>query len=191
MAVWNNGTWNSGLLWGPAAQPAPPFNPNLNKPKKMKRQAYFPTTQSAQPEWFNNLADQIDAYAPAHGLSAGVVTEMKADCGYCAYAVGAWMTEVRNFGPAATAALETLYTGSGAAADASMFGGIIHFTFSIPTGQTGADGAPGEVSTLQLNAAVNTCAQNPAGVQPLNVATATLADVIAKVNELVAALLRI
>jgi hypothetical protein len=95
------------------------------------------------------------------------------------------------FGGAVVDIVNTLPAGSGAAADASMFGGIIHFTFSIPTGQTGADGAPGEVSTLQLNAAVNTCAQNPAGVPPLNIATATLADVIAKVNELLAALLRI
>ena len=114
MATWNNATWNSGILWGPASPPALIPNPKHHKPTKMKRQAYFPAAQAAHPEWFNNLADHIDDYSAIHGLAAADVTELKEDCRYCAHAAGTWITEARNFGPSSTAALEVLYTGSSA-----------------------------------------------------------------------------
>jgi hypothetical protein len=39
----------------------------------------------------------------------------------------------------------------------------VHFTFGIPAG---ADGAPGEVTTAALDAAIATTALNPSGISP-------------------------
>jgi hypothetical protein len=85
----------------------------------------------------------------------------------------------------------------------------VRFTFGIPRGQDGqqgtpgADGAPGEVTNAQLTTAtatataIATTAQNPGGIQPLNLnfsnppTDGELNQVRDKLNELLTALTRI
>ena len=112
MARWNEGTWNSGLLWGPASPPPSPNN-NQNKHKKhtMKRQHYFPKTVGARAAWFTNLATQLPIANVTLALPALAVTAIVADANYCAYVTGDWLTAVREFGPPCTSAVEMLLSG--------------------------------------------------------------------------------
>ncbi|MBE2283893.1 MAG: collagen-like protein [Prosthecobacter sp.] len=93
----------------------------------------------------------------------------------------------------------TLDPGEPASASVSFDGSYVRFTFSIPRGNdgnNGADGSPGEVSQSTLDAAMAATALNPAGVSPLSLTfsdppTATeLSQVQDKFNELLTALQR-
>jgi hypothetical protein len=114
MATWNNATWNSGILWGPAS-PQPPSTTNQIKHKRstMKRQPYFPRTVAARPEWFGNFATQLPIANAELGLDATEVTDIVKDAKFCEYACGPWLTAVREFGPASTAAIDTLFDSPG------------------------------------------------------------------------------
>ena len=113
MALWNAANWNSGALWSAPSPSAPNINPK-HKRKTMKRQRYFPETMAERPAWFENFATQLTPANVTLGLDAGAVTDIIADARYCRYVCGVWLTAVREFGPAATAALEILFSGSGA-----------------------------------------------------------------------------
>lgn len=116
MALWNNATWNSGNLWSAASPPAPPTQNTNNKRRNrtMKRQRYFPAVVALRPEWFNNFATQLPGANTTLGLDADEVTAIINDARYCEYACGDWLTTAREFGPAATAAIELLFDGDGA-----------------------------------------------------------------------------
>lgn len=115
MANWNSTTWNSGQLWGPL--PAPPLTqPTRNKNKTMKRQPYFPRTVAERPEWFGTYAVQLPIANATLALPAPAVTANVADARYCEYACGIWLAAAREFGPAATGAIEELLGGPGGAA---------------------------------------------------------------------------
>lgn len=77
--------------------------------------------------------------------------------------------------------------GSSANVFVSFDGTNVHFSFDIPRGDVGP---VGEVTFTDLNNAVQTTAQNPASVGILP-AGASLQDVAEKVNELIAALIRV
>ncbi|WP_395719318.1 hypothetical protein [Prosthecobacter sp.] len=114
MPRWNDGsTWNSGALWGPAA-PASPLIPNPKRNKRtMKRQPYYPKLMPQQPEWHHNFASKLPGYATALGLDTAEVNAAVADNLLLAYALGDWITNVRNFAPSCTSALEDLTGGNG------------------------------------------------------------------------------
>lgn len=114
MATWNSGAlWDSTTLWGPAS-PAPSRQPNtLTRRKKMKRQPYYPRLIADQPEWHLNYADQLEAQAATLGLDSGDVSKSAMDSRQLGYALGSWLTAVREFGPGCTAELETLRYGTG------------------------------------------------------------------------------
>lgn len=78
----------------------------------MKRQRYFPSTRSAEPEWFTNFADKVTVPATALGFAAPDITAVVGDAKFCAYTSGVWLAQVKEFAPAATAALENLYHGT-------------------------------------------------------------------------------
>ncbi len=74
------------------------------------------------------------------------------------------------FAQAVVDGVNTLDPWQNASVDVSYDGSNVHFTFSIPRGNDGAngsDGQPGEVSNQQLTDAIAGTAQNPAGVSPL------------------------
>ena len=113
MAQWNQGNWNSGLLWGPASPPPSPNNKTKNKKHKtMKRQYYFPRPIAERPEWFGVYATQLPLANATLGLPAPDVTASVADARFYQYASGDWLMATREFGPSATAALDELYSGS-------------------------------------------------------------------------------
>ncbi len=114
MATWNNATWNSGALWGPAVPPTPPTQ--IHQPKKkttMTRQPYFPRIVSQRPEWFETFANNLPTANAVLGLPAATVTSIIADARYAAYVSGAWVTAGRDFTKTLTAAVEGLYNGVG------------------------------------------------------------------------------
>jgi hypothetical protein len=117
MARWNQGNWNSGLLWGPASPPPSPNNNNKHrKNKTVKRQHYFPKLIAQRPEWFATFAAQLVIANAVLGLPAPAVTAIVADARFCEYACGVWLNATREFGPAATASIEQLFSGTSAGA---------------------------------------------------------------------------
>ena len=78
----------------------------------MKRQPYFPTRQSDEPEWFGNFGGKLTPYATTLGMDAPRTVDIIKDAKFCGYSVGSWLVQGRAFGAACTAALEELYTGS-------------------------------------------------------------------------------
>ena len=98
--------------------------------------------------------------------------------------------------------------GEAPAGSASLVGNVLHLSLSIPVGATGApgadgtngtDGAPGatgpmgEVTTGQLNAAIEGTARNPINVALLSTSTGdpVLLEHEAKINELINATKRV
>lgn len=116
MALWNSGTlWSSGALYGPAALPS--GSRANTKPKStntMPRSEYYPKLLSEQPDWHLNFAAKLPLYGATLGMTAPQIDNAVADNLYLAYGLGIWRTQVREFGPAATASLETLRYGTGA-----------------------------------------------------------------------------
>ncbi len=116
MALWNDGgLWNTGMLWGPAIPPAP-NNPTKTKPKNkptMKRQPYFPKRIAERPDWFGTFATELVAANAILGLPAASVTDGVADARYLEYVTGAWLNATREFGPACTSAIDSLFDGPG------------------------------------------------------------------------------
>jgi hypothetical protein len=80
----------------------------------MKRQEYYPTRLSAQPEWHSNYADRLLEKGADLGLLAADVTASANDSRHLAYSLGPWLTKVRDFGPGSTGELDTLKYGTGA-----------------------------------------------------------------------------
>jgi hypothetical protein len=142
--TWNSGlTWSSGSLWGPAP-PQPPLVRHNTQPRKrtMKRQEYYPTRLSLQPEWHFNYADRLAENGAAMGLLAADVTASVNDSRHLGYGLGAWLTKVREFGPGATAELETLKFGTGGTAFELP-------AFTAPTPPTGlTDVLPGALARI-------------------------------------------
>jgi hypothetical protein len=79
----------------------------------MKRQPYFPRQIGLRPEWFNNYAVQLPIANAILQLPAPGVTASVNDARYGEYSCGAWLTGTREFGPAATSAIEDLLNGTG------------------------------------------------------------------------------
>lgn len=75
----------------------------------MKRQPFFPRLNAQRPEWFDNYATQLPLANSILALPALDVTATVADGRFCQHACGSWLTAVREFGPAATAAIEQLF----------------------------------------------------------------------------------
>ncbi len=78
----------------------------------MKRKRYFPDLVAERPEWFGNLANELPQANTILGMDAADVAARVADARYCEYLCGDWLTWIRECGPAATAAVETLFYGT-------------------------------------------------------------------------------
>jgi hypothetical protein len=83
----------------------------------MKRQHYFPRLAGLRSAWFDQYATQLALANATLGLPAADVTDTIADARYCQHACGVWLTAVRDFGPAATSALDHLLQGEKGAGD--------------------------------------------------------------------------
>lgn len=80
----------------------------------MTRKPYFPKRISERPEWFHQFATQLPQANTVLGLPAPDITARVADALFCEYLCGPWLSSIRDAGPAATAAVETLFSGDSA-----------------------------------------------------------------------------
>ena len=103
------------------------------------------------------------------------------------------------FAAAVVDSVNTLDPWENATVDASFDGASVHFTFGIPRGNdgsSGSDGAPGEVSQLQLDDAINGTSANTNGVTTLGIGADAdynqiqIQELINKGDELINALRR-
>ena len=79
----------------------------------MKREYYYPRQLADQPEWHINYADVLEEKGVDIGLVPAAVAASVNDSRHLGYALGAWLTKVRDFGPGCTSELETLRFGTG------------------------------------------------------------------------------
>jgi len=93
-------------------------------------------------------------------------------------------------------AVNTLPPGSAAEATVTLTDGVLRFVFSLPQGEGGPPGTPGEVSQAELAAAISGTALNPSSVSPVGtyfsdpVTAGDLNLVAGKLDELISVLQR-
>jgi len=91
----------------------------------MQRNDYFPSLVGLRAAFFAQLAHGLPEANATLGMPAPDIASIIADCRFCEYGTGAWRIGVREAGPAATASLEELYNGTGAAP-------MLLFAFTAP-----------------------------------------------------------
>ena len=74
---------------------------------------------------------------------------------------------IQNITAAQVDGVNTVGPGDPAAVNVSVIGTTLHFTFDIPAGIDGSEGQPGEVSTQQLDDAINGTSANTNAVSVL------------------------
>ncbi len=82
----------------------PPVNPQPPKQKRMKRQAYYPTSAPEQIVWLENFRNKLGAHLAALGLTAAQVAAAVADARWVIYILGSWLPAVRAWTKSCTAA---------------------------------------------------------------------------------------
>ena len=115
MALWNSGvTWSSNTLWGPSAPPSGlPYQNTQPKSKPMKRNDFYPRRVAERPEWHALLAAKLPIHGPTLDLTTAQINNGVADNLLLAYGYGDWKTNLYELGPAGTASLELLASGTG------------------------------------------------------------------------------
>lgn len=78
-----------------------------------RRNDCYSSQVAERPEWHGNLAAKLLIYGPIMGLPPDQINNAVADNLYLAYGLAERIRIVREFGPASTAALVTLATGTG------------------------------------------------------------------------------
>lgn len=117
MAIWNSSAlWSNANLWGPFSTGSTAQNTHKRKKHTVKRKYYYPGDSAFRPEWHANFAAKLLQYGATLTLPAGEMNVGIADNLYLAYALGEWITNVREYAPACTSALDTLARGTGAEA---------------------------------------------------------------------------
>lgn len=131
-------TWDSGdpemyfdnpnLRWGnpsylfepgdPGYVPPPPpvVSEPIHKPKKMKRNSYYPVRIGDQIVWLANFINKLPDHATALGLTAPQVTGGVADGGWLLYVLQSWLPAVRTWALSGTDAANEAQTGTGTGA---------------------------------------------------------------------------
>ena len=141
MPNWDTGTWDSGN-WDDAAPPPPISNPQPNKPKRMKRQNYYPSRIGDQVNWLDNYGTKLPTYGTTLGLTAPEVTASVNDAKWANYVLGSWLSAVRAFSPSTTDAVDNVLTGTGNAA-------VVLPTFTAPALPAGVTAAlPGSLTRI-------------------------------------------
>ncbi len=80
----------------------------------MRLQRYFPSRIAEQVLWLLSFADNLPKYRQELGLSDDALASLVADARFAAYTLGSWLSAVRHFSDAATAAVAQTLHGSGA-----------------------------------------------------------------------------
>jgi hypothetical protein len=117
MANYDSGvTYDSGITYDGGLPPITQNKQPKTKHNTMKRKRYFPRSVAERPEWFHNFALQLPVANATLGLPAPAVTAKVAEALWLEYVTGPYLTAVRDFGPAASAAVEDALNGPGGAA---------------------------------------------------------------------------
>ena len=137
MALWSSGiAWSSGATWSPEAPPSGGHSQtHRHTLTTVKRQNYYPRQASARPEWHLNFAAKLQLHGPSLGLTSANIDNAVADNLILAYGLGEWKTNLYEFGPAGTASLRALESGT---ADA-VFVFPTYAAPALPTLPVGAD----------------------------------------------------
>ena len=138
MTPWDSGTYDSGFWDSDALQNT---NPQPQKPKRMKRQAYYPTKFAEQILWLMNFFQKLPAYAVTLGVAPAALAAIIADCRWLIYVLGSWLPAVRAFAPACTDAATAAQTGPGTALTALT-------AFTAPPPPAAGNGLPAVVPVL-------------------------------------------
>ena len=126
--------YGRGWTWPTAAEIlAAKLQPTKKGP--MSAQRYYPSRSSDQIPWLANFAAKLPGYETPLSLPPAHVDACVASCKFLIYVLETWLTEVRNFGPAATSAVDLLVSGSGPDAVALP-------TFTAPALPTGVASVP-------------------------------------------------
>ncbi|MCG3148844.1 MAG: hypothetical protein PCFJNLEI_02293 [Verrucomicrobiae bacterium] len=80
---------------------------------RMNSQRYYPNRISAQVPWLENFRTKVPALVVPLSLPPAHVDACVASCDFMIYVLSPWLTAVRAFGPAATAAMDLLLNGTG------------------------------------------------------------------------------
>lgn len=118
MALWNSGvTWSSGALWSPTVSPpGGTSHHHRTQHSTVKRNNYYPRREPERPEWHLNFAGKLPTHGPTVGLSTAQINNSVADNLTLAYGLGEWKTNLYELGPAGTASLRELESGTGTGA---------------------------------------------------------------------------
>ena len=114
-------SWDDpNLRWGAILEPGDPgyvssINPPPQKPKRMKRQAYYPTSAPEQVIWLDNFRTKLGDHAAVLALAAAIVTAAVADSRWVIYILGAWLPAVRAWTKSCTAAALQAQSSTGGA----------------------------------------------------------------------------
>ena len=101
MATWNSSAlWSDSHLWGPFSPTVSTTQNTKTHKHKMKRKFYYPGDSAFRPEWHANFAAKLLQYGATLTLPAGEMNAGVADNLYLAYALGVWITNVREYAPA-------------------------------------------------------------------------------------------
>jgi len=126
--------YDRGWTWPTAAEIAAALTqPTLKGP--MKAQRYYPSRAGDQIPWLTNFQAKLPGYETTLNLPSAHVDACVASCNFAIYVLKDWLPAVREFGPAATSAMELLLSGSGPTAVALP-------TFSAPALPTGVAAVP-------------------------------------------------
>jgi len=101
MARWGQpgATWDSGLRWD---EPDPLPNP---KPKRIKRQDWYPSPIGDQVLWLENFDDKLPLHSAGLGIAAPVVTARRLDVANALYAMKDYRS---SLGPSTTACYQCI-----------------------------------------------------------------------------------
>jgi hypothetical protein len=109
-----NLTWDGILEPGdPGYVPPPAQQPQ--KQKRMKRQAYYPTSAPEQIVWLENFRSKLGGYTAALGLTAPQVAAAVADARWIIYILVSWLPAVRAWTKSCTAAALQAQSSTGTA----------------------------------------------------------------------------
>lgn len=121
-------TWDDpNLRWGdpsyilepgdPGYTPVPlPPNQPPPKSKKMKRQAYYPTSAAEQLVWLENFRNKLPGYQTAIPLTTAQSDAGVADARSVIYVIGSWLPGVRDWAKSCTNAAAQAQSGDGSTA---------------------------------------------------------------------------
>ena len=90
----------------------PPPSTRNPKPKRMKRQKYYPARIAEQVAWLQNFANKLAGHAPGLGVSVAECAAGIAAARWLIYVLGSWLPGVRTGQKSCTDAAEQAQTGT-------------------------------------------------------------------------------